>query len=239
MAQEGIDSAAWQSSPQRVAHASAELLRLMAASLLGRPPKAIALHEQFAEAWNLNAAGADLVRTALIVSADHELNASSFTARCVASTQASLGAAIQGGLAALSGPLHGAATERVEAFWDEITTQTDVATAILRRLERGDGAPGFGHPLYPLGDPRARAILNGLPLDAPSKELIETVEKLTGYLPSIDVALVAMRRHLGCPSGAAFALFATGRTIGWLAHALEQRQQGQLIRPRARYVGNI
>lgn len=236
MAQDSDDSALWQ-DPLLVARRAADLLRLMVASLLGVSPQATPLHEQFATAWGLNAAEAQWVRIALVVSADHELNASSFTARCVASTQASPGAAVLGGFAALTGALHGAATDRVEAFWDEISAQHDVAAAIEHRLKRGEVIPGFGHPLYPKGDPRAQAIFKQMHPDGPSKAIIEAVEKQTGYLPSIDVALVVLRRRLACPPGGAFALFAAGRSIGWLAHILEQYQQGQLIRPRAEYTG--
>jgi citrate synthase len=80
-------------------------------------------------------------------------------------------------------------------------------------------------------------ILQGLPLEAPIGRLIAAARELTGQAPSLDLALVALRRSLGMPPGSAFALFAIGRTVGWLAHALEQRELHQLIRPRAAYVG--
>src|SRR5262249_18723636 len=110
----------------------------------------------------------DLLRRALILCADHELNASSFTVRCIAATGASLPAAILGGLAALSGPRHGGATYQVEALWDEIKQG--------RRPSR-EPLPGFGHPLYPDGDPRAAAILAKVPVpwvaDLPEKPNID------------------------------------------------------------------
>jgi citrate synthase len=92
--------------------------------------------------------------------------------------------------------------------------------------------------MYPDGDIRAAAILNRLPgRRARWQSLTDAVEQLTGLRPGIDFALVALRRHLGMPLGAAFGVFALGRSLGWIAHALEQRAQGHLIRPRASYIG--
>lgn len=220
------------------ARAYGDSVRVLAACVLRRVPSAVPLHEQCARAWRLNARQARLVQTALILCADHELNASSFTVRCVASTGASLHAAILGGLAALSGPRHGGMTTRVESFLDEVG-ETARPQALLRaRLARGAAAPGFGHPMYPDGDIRAAAILNRIPgRRARWQPLTDAVEQLTGLRPGVDFALVALRRYLGLPAGAALGLFALGRSLGWIAHALEQRAQGHLIRPRASYIG--
>jgi citrate synthase len=227
----------WQQSPERLAEGCGALVRLLTACLLGTAPSAAPLHEQCALAWRLDAAGADQVRMALILCADHELNASSFTARCVASTGASLRAAIVGGLAALTGGRHGGTTARVEALWDEVG-ETEVALKLRQRLARGEDLPGFGHHLYPDGDVRASALLTHiLPHHAAWQELVDEVSTLMGRHPSIDFALVALRRHLQLPPGAAFGLFALGRSMGWIAHALEQRANRSLIRPRAAYVG--
>jgi len=172
-----------------------------------------------------------------VLCADHELNASSFTARCVASTGASLKAAIIAALAALSGVKHGAMTTRVEQVWDGLDP-ADFKGSLQRRLEAGETIPGFGHPLYPDGDVRARALLEPILPDFPqAARIVDAVRELTGTEPSIDFALVALRRHLHLPPGAAFLLFAIGRSTGWIAHALEQRASGQLIRPRAIYTG--
>ena len=173
--------------------------------------------------------------------ADHELNASSFAARVVASTGASLGAVVSAGLAALTGGRHGGTTARVEALLDELEGERSVTTALRRRLDRGDTLPGFGHPLYRKADPRADAILAQLPKTGAVRKRLQTVMDavagLTGDGPSVDFALVATRRVLALPEGAGFGLFAAGRTAGWIAHALEQRAAGQLIRPRAAYAG--
>ncbi|WP_020205393.1 citrate synthase, partial [Cupriavidus sp. WS] len=114
------DTAQWQKSPARLAAGCGALVRLLATCLLGTAPAATPVHRQCASAWGVDEAGADLIRMALVLCADHELNASSFTARCVASTGASLRASVVGGLAALTGGRHGGATARVEALWDEL-----------------------------------------------------------------------------------------------------------------------
>lgn len=213
------------------------LLRLMAAALLARPPTREALHRQCARAWSVAADEAERLRAALVLCADHELNASSFTARCVASTGAPLHAAVLAGLAALSGARHGGMTERVETLLAQIDGGAAVAQAVEAALTSGRNPPGFGHPLYPGDDPRARALLHGLTLDPAAAALQANAVALGCEAPSLDFALVALRRALGLPRGAAACLFALGRSVGWLAHALEQRASGGLIRPRAQYNG--
>lgn len=227
-----------QKVPARSVRAYGDLVRILAACVLRTVPSAAPLHEQCAKVWRLNARQAKLIQASLILCADHELNASSFTVRCVASTGASLHAAVLGGLAALSGPRHGGMTFRVESLWDEIAAAARPQVHLRARLERGDPLPGFGHPMYPDGDVRAAAILNRIPGRASRwRSLIDAVEQSTGLRPNIDFALVALRRHFGLPAGSAFGLFALGRSLGWITHALEQRAQGNLIRPRASYIG--
>ncbi len=230
--------AQWRLPPERQLASCGLLVRRLAACLLGIAPSATPIHLQCAQAWQLDATGADLVRRALVLCADHELNASGFTARCIASTGANLQAAVIGGLAALSGPLHGGTTARVEALLDELDAAADPRACLRDRLARGDDLPGFGHHLYPQGDVRASALLAELlPLRPHWRAAIEVMRELTGHAPSVDFALAALRRHLGLPPGSAFGLFALGRSLGWIAHALEQGRTGSLIRPRAAYVG--
>ena len=216
---------------------AADLLRLVVAAALGEAPSAPPVHEALARAWRLDPAGAERVRAALVLSADHELNASTFTVRCIASTGAALPAALLGGLAALSGPRHGGMTGRVEALFDALEQDGDAEGLVAGRLERGEIIPGFGHPLYPAGDPRGACLLALAEPDERTAGLIRAVVDLTGQHPTLDVGLVALSRTLGLPAGSAAALFAIGRTVGWLAHALEQAGQDRLIRPRARYIG--
>jgi len=232
-------TAFWQRDPRRLAEGGGALVRMLLACVTGRSPTAAPLHQQLADAWSLDEAGADLVRVALVLCADHELNASSFTARCVASTGASLRAAVIGGLAALSGGRHGGSTARIESFWRGL--DPDGLNAQLRgRLAADEVLPGFGHNLYPEGDVRAAVLLaDVLPRFSEARALVQAVDRLIGVAPNIDFALVALRRYLRLPEGSAYCLFALGRSIGWIAHAMEQWETGQLIRPRAVYSGPL
>ena len=227
----------WRRTAARLWPEAAGLVRLIAAAAIGRAPSVLPIHRMLAEGWGLDVQGADKLRAALVLSADHELNASTFTVRCIASTGASLPAALLGGLAALSGPRHGGMTERVEVLFAELDRDRDPERLIAGRVARGETVPGFGHPLYPAGDPRGSALLALAEPDELTRGLVQAVADLTGQLPTLDVGLVTLARQLGLPAGSAAALFAVGRTAGWLAHALEQAAQNRLIRPRARYVG--
>lgn len=230
-------TSAWRTDPAALARGSGDLVRILAACAIGQAPSSTPVHDQLAASWGVDAAGAGLIRQALVLCADHELNASSFTARCIASTGASLKAVIVGALAALSGIKHGATTTSVESLWTSIDPDTP-AKSLRNRLQSGGTLPGFGHPLYPDGDIRARALLSAIGADFPEAlKLTAAVDDLTGAAPSIDFALVALRRHLRLPEGSAFLLFAIGRSVGWIAHGLEQRRTNQLIRPRALYTG--
>src|SRR5450830_19014 len=180
IASDDAATALWQTSPERTAEGSGALMRLLAASLLGTRPSATAIHEQCARAWQLDAEGAELVRMALVLCADHELNASSFTARCVASTGTSLRASVIAGLAALTGGKHGGTTARGEALLDEIG-ERDVAGKMQQRLARGEDLPGFGHHLYPDGDVRAGALLKHiLPQHPAWQDMIAAAYALIG-----------------------------------------------------------
>lgn len=178
---------------------------------------------------------------ALVLSADHELNPSSFAARVAASTGADLYACVGGALGALSGPEHGGACERIEALVAEIGAPERAVTVIEERTRRGDALPGFGHPLYPAGDPRAVPLLRAA---SPRRRAGRTLAALVARMksarrepPNLDLGLVATALSLGLPPGAASAIFAVGRAAGFIAHALEQRAAGFVLRPRARYIG--
>jgi citrate synthase len=218
---------------------AAGLLRHNAALLIARPPDAAPVHRQLAQAMRPDDAGfAELVRAALVLCADHELNVSAFAARVVASTGAHLHATVCSGLAALSGPRHGGATARAFAVIES------GAEEVAQRWQRGDDLPGFGHALYPQGDPRAAellAMLRARHADLPGMAQLEAVitraGEVSGLQPNVDLMLAAICWLHGLPAAPALVLFATGRLAGWLAHALEQQSLGKLIRPRARYVG--
>jgi citrate synthase len=219
-------------------------LAMEGSALLDRMADAVAgglgagpIHARLAAAWGRDDAGAaEVIRTALVLLADHELNASTFAARVAASTGAGLAACALAGLCALSGPLHGGMAARVINLVEESRRIGPRAT-VAGRLARAAPTPGFGHPLYPEGDPRAAALLAACPPAPDLAELLEAVEGGTGERANIDFALVAMAETLGLPADAPFLLFAVARAAGWIAHAVEEGAGGRLIRPRARYVG--
>jgi citrate synthase len=183
------------------------------------------------------------INQALVLCADHELNVSTFTARVTASSGADLYACVSAALAALSGPRHGGACDRIEALMQEVGRPERAATVVRERLRRGESVPGFGHQLYPKGDPRTPPLLEATWAVRPEPPAVRVVRAVLDAMaeaghppPAVDFALVALSAALGLPPGGAAAVFAVGRAAGWVAHVLEQREQGHLLRPRARYV---
>jgi citrate synthase len=180
---------------------------------------------------------------ALVLAADHELNASTFAARVVASTGADVYGCLSAALAALSGPRHGGAADRVEALLLEAGPPDRVEQVVHDRQRRGEVIEGFAHPIYaPRADPRgtllieiARDLRGSSPEVQSVLALVDAMQQGGFGGPSIDVGLVAVARALALPTGSATALFAVGRTVGWVAHSLEQYEAGYLLRPRARY----
>jgi citrate synthase len=239
------DAAAYDTRPPATARTGARILRLIAGLAAGSAGSELSVASQLQQGWAPHdAAAARLITSALVLCADHELNVSSFTARCVASAGSSPYAVVGAGLAALLGPRHGGQTARVEALLQEIGVPDRARAAIAGRLKRGEPVPGFGHPLYPDGDPRGRFLLAQTAATYPEAPVLLLVQRLAaevhdllGEQPTVDLALVTLAQVLRLPAGGALALFALGRTIGWLGHALEQVEVDRLIRPRARYVG--
>ena len=221
----------------------------MCSALLGQPFSsedcATPIHQRLQRHWQLTDDAADLLRRALVLCADHELNASTFAVRVVASTGASLHASLGAGLAALSGPKHGGMAALIDQHWDDwhaSSRDTGGLASSLQQLlhetqigQTPSYCAGFGHPLYPQGDPRSSALLATMPTQPEVQSLTAKVLELTGLHPSLDYTLVAIQRSLQLPRGTAFVLFALGRSVGWMAHAQEQVASGQLIRPRAVY----
>ncbi|MDR3507780.1 MAG: citrate synthase family protein [Caulobacteraceae bacterium] len=236
-ARAGADAPARGRAPIALAAEAAGLLDAFADAVAGATDGGL-IHQRLAAAWSQDEAGAELIRRALVLLADHELNASTFAARVTASTGASLAASALAGLAALSGPLHGGMAARVEAFVRE-AERIGAEAAVAGRLAQGLAIPGFGHPLYPGGDPRARALLTAFEPPPLFEAVRRRAEAATGAVANVDYALTALAAVRNLPEDAAFLLFATARCAGWLAHALEQIQTGQLIRPRARYIGPV
>lgn len=228
----GLDPPGRGRAPLALAVEAVSLLDAMADAVAGSAGEG-PIHQRLADAWGCDG---ELIRRTLVLLADHELNASTFAARVAVSTGASLAAASLAGLSALSGPLHGGMAARVWNLVDE-ARRIGPDAAVAGRLARGVTPPGFGHPLYPAGDPRAAALLAAFDPSAEMMGLRYAVEMATGEAPNIDFALVALADALDLPEDAPFAVFATARCAGWIAHAVEQLQTGQLIRPRARYTG--
>ena len=196
------------------------------------------LPERLARGWR-RAGAADDLRAALILCADHELNASAFAARVVAAADAPLPNALLAALCALEGRRHGGASREVADFLDDIE-RVGARRACERVLAHRGRAPGFwgGHHLYPDGDPRAVELLRRLDLPArdPAAKAVAFMDELDA-MPTIELALAAFARRERLPRDGAFAVFAVGRSVGWVAHAFEAAAAGTLIRPRARYVG--
>jgi citrate synthase len=224
------------------------IIARMAALATRTPASGGRVAERFAvRARAPRAAATSALDAALVLVADHELNASSFVARIAASTDAPLPACLLAALATLSGPRHGGACERVEALLDEAASLKRPTEVIERRLGRGDAVPGFGHPLYPRGDPRAVVLLERARAVAASRRpataeleralVLSRFMAKQGLPATVDYGLVTLCRVLGLEPGAAALLFAVGRAAGWVAHVLEQRGSSAVLRPRARYRG--
>jgi len=238
------DPLAWDRRPAHVVAAGYRILRLLTNAATGARVGRRSVDEALAASWRVPARGLEIVRSALILCADHELNVSSFTARCVASAGSHPYAVVIAGLAALEGPKHGGASARAEAMLASVRRARSLHAAVGDRVQRGESIDGFGHPLYRHGDPRARLLLallrDGYGHSAEYRYIetfAEAASGVTGELPNIDFALAAAARVVALPGGSPLVLFAIGRSIGWIGHALEQYASGQLIRPRARYVG--
>jgi citrate synthase len=217
------------------------ILRLVIATMLNGTPSPQPLHLQIAKTWAPgNKHAGDLIRRALVLLAEHELNASTFTVRCAASTGLNLYDAMIAGLVALKGPRHGGAGV-LAAQLVKTLANGDVAPVIRERVALGERFAGFGHGVYKHGDPRAQALLDALAragaAERLTREIPERIAEATGEFVNIDYALAVLVHTLGMPPGNELVLFAMSRTVGWIAHACEQLRHGGLIRPRARYIG--
>jgi len=239
------DPLAYDLRPHAVAQTGWRILNLLTSVAAETSELAPTVDETLQKRWAPRTRAArDLIRAALILCADHELNVSAFVARCVASAGSNPYAVVSGGLSAIEGNKHGGMTARVERMLEELRFAHDLSAALAERLRRGEAIHGFGHRLYPNGDPRAKVLIQMLGENFPkSKELhfalrvAQAAEELIGEKLTIDFALVALAKTLKTDPGVPLALFALGRTIGWVGHAIEQYARDEIIRPRARYVG--
>ncbi len=184
-----------------------------------------------------------------VSAAEHGMNASTFTARVIASTGADVAAALSGAVGAMSGPLHGGAPARVLHMIEEVERTGDATAYVKRTLDSGERLMGFGHRVYRAEDPRARVLRRtAQELNAPRYEVAAALEKaaldeLHARRPdrvlatNVEFWAAIMLDFAQVPSHMFTSMFTCARTAGWAAHILEQKGTGRLIRPSARYVG--
>ncbi|HUI28204.1 MAG TPA: citrate synthase [Candidatus Kryptonia bacterium] len=241
------DPYAYDIRPAAVQRAGARILRLLAAAAVRSRPSAEPIARVLQRRWAPKCPEiAALLQTALVLYADNGLNPSSFTARCVASAGSTPYALVAAGLAALQGSKHGGACERAQGLLDEVREARGAQRAVMARMRRGETVPGFGHPLYPAGDPRGAFLLQLVgehraksPEVKLALALSQAVRELMNEHPTVDFGVVTLCRALDLPPEAALSLLGVGRIVGWIAHGLEQYQEGREIRPRARYAGDL
>ncbi len=224
----------------------------------GQPPvpqqeidKARTIPERFLTRWR-GEANPDHVRAIdayWISAAEHGMNASTFTARVVASTGADCAAALSAAVGALSGPLHGGAPSRVLAMLDEVERTGNAELWVKDALDRGDRLMGFGHRIYRAEDPRARVLRRTCrELGSPRFEVAEALEQaalaeLTARKPdrvlatNVEFWSAVVLDLAEVPPELFTPMFTCARVAGWSAHILEQKREGRLIRPTAKYVG--
>src|SRR5205807_1023763 len=225
----------------------------------GRPPvsqreidKATSIPERFLIRWR---GEADPKHVKAIdaywnSAAEHGMNASTFTARVVASTGADVAAALSAAVGALSGPLHGGAPSRVLKMLDDVAASGDAEAYVKQVLDSGQRLMGFGHRVYRAEDPRARVLRRTAhEIDAPRVEVAEALEKaalaeLKARRPdrvlatNVEFWSAVVLDFAEVPPALFTPMFTCARTAGWSAHILEQKREGKLIRPTAKYVGH-
>ena len=213
--------------------------------------KASSIPERFLIRWRGEADPAHVkaIDAYWISAAEHGMNASTFTARVVASTGADVAAALSAAVGALSGPLHGGAPARVLKMLDEVEASGDAERWVSEALDRGERLMGFGHRVYRAEDPRARVLRRtAREIGSPRFEVAEALEKaalaeLKARKPdrvlatNVEFWSAVVLDHADVPPALFTSLFTCARTAGWSAHILEQKREGRLIRPTAKYVG--
>ena len=184
---------------------------------------------------------------ALILHADHELNASAFTARCAVSSLSDMYSGIVAAVGSLKGPLHGGANERVMAMLSEVGSLDNVDNYLDEKIANKEKIMGFGHRVYKEGDPRAkylREMSRKITEETGQSELYEmslAIEKRMkeekGLIPNVDFFSATVYHSMDIPHDLFTPIFAVSRTSGWIAHILEQYRDNRIMRPRANYIG--
>jgi len=242
-----------------LARLSAAMISLVAQSARGEAPRVpdarVAEGEIAAERFLLRWRGeadprhVQAIDRYWVSAAEHGANASTFTARIVCSTGADCGASMSAAVGALSGPLHGGAPTRVLKMLDEVAAHGDAEVYVKELLDRGERLMGFGHRVYRAEDPRARVLREtARELASPRVEVAEALEKAAleelavrhperVLATNVEFWSAVVLDIAEIPPPLFPALFAAARVAGWSAHILEQKRDGRLIRPSARYVG--
>ncbi len=243
-----------------LARASVMALSFVAQSARGwgQPPvpqrevdKASRIAERFLIRWRgeANPRHVEAIDAYWISAAEHGMNASTFTARVIASTGADVAAALSGAVGALSGPLHGGAPSRVLKMLDEVEQAGDADRYVKDLLDRGERLMGFGHRVYRAEDPRARVLRRtARALGSPRVEVAEALEtaalaELQARKPdrvlatNVEFWSAVVLDFADVPPDLFTPMFTCARTAGWSAHIMEQKREGRLIRPTAKYVG--
>ena len=241
------DPVAFDLRQESIAISGARILRLLTALGAVDVSEDISLAEMLQRGWQPDDEySVRLFDMAFVICADHQLKLATFAARVVAALGTTPYSVVNAGITALAGPHQGGYTEACEVFLDEVNAPDNAVAVICSRMRRSESfpVPGFHNPLYPEGDPRARLLLNALydqypdsPAIILARSIQNTVFSLRGEHPKMEFALAVFRRHYELPPSSTLGIFALGRIIGWIGHAIQQYRSKQTIQPRIRYTG--